>query len=253
MELRGKVALITGGAVRVGRAITLNLAHAGATVIVNYNSSAAGAEETVADARAMGVDAIALQCDVSDADSVARMAVEVEHLCGGVDCIVNSASHFGVTPFPSDDRAVADEWRRVTRILIDGPYYVTNALVPTMLERGGGAIVNVVDLSVFEPWRNFAAHGVGKAGLLAFTRQLALELAPTVRANAVAFGNVLPPDDWNAEKIERSARRALLRRWGTPAEAAHAVRFLLEADFVTGEVLTVDGGERFWRHGGGSD
>jgi NAD(P)-dependent dehydrogenase (short-subunit alcohol dehydrogenase family) len=248
MEMRGRVAVVTGGAVRVGKQITLELARAGANVVVNYNSSAQAAAETVAEAEAFGVQALAVQCDVADPEAVAHLAATVEEHFGGADCLVNSASYFGKTPFPSNDPAVFEEWHRVTRIMIDGPYYLANALAPIMVKRQQGAIVNIVDLSVFEPWRNFAAHAVGKSGLLAFTRQLALELAPTVRANAVALGNILPPDDWSEAQVAASARRILLGRWGTPNDAARAVRYLLEADFVTGEVLTVDGGERFWRH-----
>lgn len=247
MQLEARVAVITGGAVRVGRAITLELARAGAHVVVNYHSSAEAAQQTVADARALGVEALAVQGDVANADDVALLAATVRERFGGADCLINSASHFGKTPLLSTDPAVLDEWRRVTRILIDGPFYLANTLAPQMLERGGGAIVNIVDLTVFEPWRNFAAHAVGKSGLLVLTRQLALELAPTVRANAVALGNILPPPGWSEQQIAAHARRSLLGRWGSPEEAAQAVRFLLEADFITGEVLTVDGGERFWR------
>jgi len=250
MELKGRVAVVTGGAVRVGREITLELARAGASVVVNYNRSAQAADETVAAAKALGADALAVQCDVADPAAVERLARTVLDHFGGVDCLVNSASHFGKTPIPAtgpDTPDIVETWHRVTRILIDGPFYLANALVPSMLERGGGAIVNILDLSVMEPWRNFAAHAVGKSGLLAFTRQLALELAPTVRANAVALGHVMPLDDWGEAQIHSAAQRILLQRWGTPGDAARAVRYLLEADFVTGEVLTVDGGERFWR------
>ena len=259
MILQGKVALITGGAVRVGRAVTLELARAGAHVVINYNHSAAAAAATAADARALGVEALPIQCDVADFAAVDAMAATIAQHFGGVDLIVNGASLFGKTPFPSNDPAVRATWQTVTRILVDGPYAVCNALAPAMLARAqaraeargsgvdggvdGGAIVNIVDLAAFEPWRNFAAHGVGKAALLAFTRQLALELAPTIRVNAVAPGNVLPPDGLLQEQIDRLARRSLLKRWGSPEDVARAVRFLLEADFITGEVLVVDGGE----------
>jgi NAD(P)-dependent dehydrogenase (short-subunit alcohol dehydrogenase family) len=113
-----------------------------------------------------------------------------------------------------------------------------------MLARGGGAIVNIVDLSVWQPWPVFAAHGVSKAALLAFTHQLAFELAPTIRANAVAPGPVMPAPRQDANSIAEAAQNTLLKRWGTPEDVAHAVRYLIEADFVTGDVITVDGGER---------
>ncbi len=244
MQIQGKVALVTGGAVRVGRAIALGLAHTGAHVVINYHTSAAEAEETAAACRALGVDALPIACDVSDPAAVQRMAAAVHDHFGGVDVLVNAASHFAKTPFPSDDPNALDTWRQVTRILVDGAYYVSNAFAPGMLARGAGVIVNIVDLSLWQPWRGFAAHATGKAALLGLTRQMALELAPHVRVNAVAPGNVLPPPGYPQERIEALAQRSLLKRWGTPEDVAHAVRYLVEADFVTGAVLTVDGGER---------
>lgn len=242
MEIKGKTALVTGGAHRVGKAITMMLAAAGANVAVNYYSSRAEADQTVAEAQALGVRALALQCDVADWQDVQNMAESITAEFGGVDIIVNSASLFEQTPFPTDD---ISGWKRVTGISIDGPFYVCNALVPGMLARGGGAIVNIVDLSAWEPWPNFAAHGVSKAALLAFTRQLALELAPTIRANAIAPGPVLPAPNQTPQSVEKTAQRTMLRRWGTPEDVARAVRYLIEADYVTADVITVDGGERY--------
>ncbi len=245
MNPKGKTALITGGAHRVGKAITMMLAAAGANVVVNYNSSSAEAEETVHAAKALGVDALAIQADVADPAAVAAMVERIKAHFGGVDIIVNSASYFGKTPFPSDDADIYEMWQRVTRISIDGPFFICNALVPTMQQRGGGVIVNIVDLSVWFPWKDFMAHAVGKAGLLALTQSLALELAPTIRANAIAPGLIEPPPGRSQKQIEASTKRNLLHRWSGGDAVAHAVRYLIEADFVTGEVLTVDGGERF--------
>ncbi|MFN8493276.1 MAG: SDR family oxidoreductase [Caldilineaceae bacterium] len=251
MDPKGKVALITGGAHRVGKAITLMLAQAGAHIIVNYNTSNAEAEQTVAEANALGIEALGIQCDVADLSAVQRMADVIKEHFGGVDIIVNNASYFGITPFPSTDPAVIETWQRVTRISLDGAFYVCNSLAPTMLARGGGVIVNIVDLSAWTPWPNFTAHAVGKAGLLALTHQMALELAPTIRVNAVAPGPVLPAPSMNEQRIASSAQQTLLERWGNPADVARAVKYLVEADFVTGDVVTVDGGERFsagkWR------
>lgn len=241
MDPKGKVALITGGAHRVGKAITLMLAQAGAQVVVNYNTSAAEAAQTVAEVQALGVEALAIQADVADWDAVQAMSKSIRQHFGGVDIIINCASYFGKTPFPVSDPGL---WHKVTRISIDGAFYVCNALVPSMQQRGGGAIVNIVDLSVWQPWPNFMAHSVGKAGLLALTKQLALELAPTIRANAVAPGAVLPPPDYSAEQIQKSAASIPLEKWGGAEAVAQAVKYLIEADFVTGDVLTVDGGER---------
>ncbi len=242
MHVRGKVALITGGAHRVGRAITLALAEAGAHVVINYYSSAAEAEKTALDARAWGVEALPVQADVADVEQVRAMVSRAESAFGGVDVLVNAASLFKATPVPTE---TVDDWQRVTRILVDGAFNCANAVAPGMLERRSGGIVNVVDLSVWQPWPNLAAHSVGKSALMALTRQLALELAPAVHVNAVAPGPVLPPPDYDPEQRARVAERTLLGRWGTPQDVSAAVLFLLTADYVTGEVLVVDGGERY--------
>jgi NAD(P)-dependent dehydrogenase (short-subunit alcohol dehydrogenase family) len=245
MEIKGKTALVTGGAHRVGRAIALGLARAGANAIINYHGSAHAAEETVAEVRAVGVEALAVKADVSDADQVRAMVAAAADRFGAVQILVNSASLFRKTPFPMEDLA---DWRRVTRILIDGPLYCANAVAPMMLERGEGAIVNIVDLSAWQPWTGFAAHSVGKAGLWALTQQLALELAPVVQVNAVAPGPVLPPPDYSQKAIDRTARRTLKDRWGSPQDVVDAVLFLVRANYITGEVIVVDGGERYGHH-----
>ncbi|HAJ35720.1 MAG TPA: short-chain dehydrogenase [Chloroflexi bacterium] len=240
MEIKGKVALITGGAVRVGRAITLMLAAAGAHVAINYNASVAAADETATMARALGVEAMTVQANVGDLADVQRMADAVLTRFNGVDIIVNNASDFGQIDFPTSD---IETWQRVTRVSIDGAFFVCNTLAPSMQARGGGVIVNVIDLSAWRPWRRFTAHAVGKAGMLALTHQMALELAPTIRVNAVAPGPVLPPDNHRPEDAEQVAQRTLLKRWGKPEDVAGAVRYLIEADYATGSVVVVDGGE----------
>jgi len=242
MNPKGKTALITGGAHRVGKAITLALAGAGADVVINYHASAAAAGDTAAEARALGVGALPFQADVSDQRQVEAMVDAALDRFGAIDILVNSASHFEKTPFPTQDVAA---WGRGTRILIDGSFYCANAVAPGMLERGEGTMVNILDLAAYEPWPDWAAHCVGKAGLLALTRQLALELAPTVRVNAVAPGPVLPPDHLSEAGIARMARNTLLECWGTPEDVAQAVMYLIGAVYVTGEVLVVDGGDRF--------
>lgn len=241
MDPKDKTALITGGAHRVGKAITLALARAGANVVINYNTSSQAAAATAAEAQALGVGALAVKANIADHRQVQEMVNAAQTRFGGVDILVNSASLWQATPFPTDN---LDGWRRVTRILIDGAFYCANAVAPFMLSKGRGAIVNIVDLSAWEPWPNFIAHSVGKAALLALSRQLALELAPAVRVNAVAPGPVLPPPDYDREKINRTAKKTLLNRWGTPEDVAEAVMYFIRANYVTGEVIAVDGGER---------
>ena len=242
MEIEGRTALVTGGAHRVGKAITLALAGAGANVVVNYYGAATAAHETAEEARGQGVGALVARADVSDQAQVARMVDAAKERFGGVEILVNSASLWKRTPFPAEDLS---DWHRVTGILIHGPMYCANAVAPMMLARGEGAMVNVVDLSAWQPWPDRAAHCVGKAALLALTRQLALELAPAVQVNAVAPGPVLPVPGSTAEGNAEIARGTLKGRWGQPEDVAQAVVYLVGAGYVTGEVLVVDGGQRF--------
>lgn len=242
MNPEGKTALVTGGAHRVGRAITLALARAGANVVINYHRSAEAAEITAAEVRDLGVAALPVQADIADWQQVQAMVAAATERFGGVDILVNSASLWLETPFPTAD---VSAWRQVTDIAIHGAFYCANAVAPFMLARGEGAIVHIVDLSAWEPWPNFMAHSVGKAASLALSRQLALELAPAVRVNAVAPGPVLPPPDYDKNQIARTANKTLLNRWGTVDDVAEAVLFFIRAPYVTGEVLAIDGGERF--------
>ncbi|MDH3753401.1 MAG: SDR family oxidoreductase [Acidimicrobiia bacterium] len=242
MDLEGRTALITGGGRRVGRAITLALAGAGANVVVNYSSSADDAHRTADDAEALGVGAQAVQADVSDYAAVGAMVDLAVDRFGTIDVLVNNASTFLPDPLPTDDLTV---WHKSIDTLVHGPFYCANRVAPVMLANSGGVIIGIGDLTAFEPWPGFAGHSIGKGAILSLTRQLALELAPTIRANAVVPGPALRPAEYDDETYQRVADDTLLGRWGTPEEMAHAVRFLVEADYITGEVIIVDGGQRF--------
>ena len=241
MELAGRVALVTGGAHRVGRAIALTLAEAGANIAVAYHRSGTEAAGTVEELKRLGVDAGAFKADLAVPAEAAGLAEAVAGRMGPVDALVNSASWFARDEFPSDD---TETWYRTLDVVLHGPFHLTNAVAPSMLDRGGGAVVNIVDLSAWQPWPGRAAHSVAKAALLALTRQVAVELAPTVRCNAVALGPTIAPARFGPDQVERLRRRTLLGRWSGGAEAGRAVRYLLEAEAVTGECLTVDGGEQ---------
>lgn len=245
MNPQGKTALITGGARRVGKAITLALAQAGAKVVVNYNASSADADSTIAEARAFGVDALAFQADVTNLAQVRAMVNAAIERFGAIDILVNNAATFEKTVLPTDD---VSTWHRVTDILIHGSFNTANTVAPGMIARGQGIIINITDLFAWEPRRGYAAHSVGKAAMLALTRQLAIDFAPNVRVNAVAPGPVLPPPEFSTERMAQTASRTLLNRWGTPRDVADAVLFLVRADYITGEVIVVDGGERLGRH-----
>lgn len=240
MDIRGGVALVTGGAHRVGKAIALDLARAGADVVILYNSSGDEAAMTAQEARALGVKAATVQCDISDLQAVRTMSQDMRARFGRLSLLVNSADWFTQHPFPTESY---DDWHRTIDVGVHGTFYVSNELAPLLLEQPEAAIVNIIDLSAWHPWPNFTAHAVAKSAILALTRQLALELAPSVRVNAVAPGPVLPPPHYTEQRLRLSSDRTLLKRWGKAEDVAHAVRFLVESNYTTGEVVRVDGGE----------
>lgn len=239
MELSGRVALVTGGARRIGRALSLALARAGADVVVDYFRSAEEAEETAAEITAMGRRAIAVHADVSLKPEVQRLIRRTDDTFGRLDVLVNSASMFESVPF----LGIAEEdWDRVLGVNLKGPFLTAQAAAPLLRRDGVGLIVNLADLSAFRPWPSYAHHSVSKAGLVHLTRVLARALAPDIRANAIAPGTVLPPEGVSPEELRRDRERTVLKRLGSPDHVVQALHYLVENDFVTGETLVVDGG-----------
>lgn len=238
MEIEGRTALVTGGAHRVGRALSLGLARAGARVVVNYHSSAAAADETVRDIAAAGGRAIAVGADVADARDRARLISAAQDAFGGLDILVNSASLFEQKPFPDITEADFD---RVIGVNLKAPFFLSQVAAP-ILEPARGTIVNIVDLSAFQAWPSFSTHAVAKAGLAHLTRVLARALGPHIRVNAIAPGNVLPPEDYDGRDFAGGPDRRVVDRPGRPEDVADALLWLIRADFVTGQVVAVDGG-----------
>jgi len=239
MDLNGKVALVTGGARRVGRALSLALARAGADVVVNCFQTAEEAERTVADIAALGRRAIALHGDVSRKDVADMLVRRTAEVFGRLDVLVNNASMFETAPLLA---ITEEEWDRVLAVNLKGPFLLSQAAAPLLRRDGGGVIVNIADLSAFQPWPSYAHHSVSKAGLVHLTRILATALAPDIRANCIAPGTVLPPEGYTEEDLLQSVGRAPLKKIGTPEDVARALLYLVESDFVTGEVVVVDGG-----------
>jgi NAD(P)-dependent dehydrogenase (short-subunit alcohol dehydrogenase family) len=239
VSLAGRRALVTGGAVRLGRALALGCAEAGMDVAIHYHASADPAEEAVALCRARGVRSVAIQGDLRRADACRAVVAEAERALGGVDVLVNSAAGFLA-------RDVADvteaDFEAAVALNLKAPFFCAQAAAPGMAARGWGRIVNVGDVAGLEPWPSFAVHGATKAGLLMLTRSLAQALAPEILVNAIAPGTVLMPDGSSSEAVARSAAKTVLGRIGEPADVVGALLYLLQADYVTGHTLVVDGG-----------
>jgi NAD(P)-dependent dehydrogenase (short-subunit alcohol dehydrogenase family) len=240
MSPAGRIVLVTGAARRLGRAIAEDLAARGAHVAVHYRSSSAEAADVVAGIRARGGRAEAFAADLADGDAVDALAAAVTDRLGPVDVLVNNASVYLRTPLATLDAAT---WERVLTVNLTAPYRLALTLGRAMRARGAGKIVNLTDVGAERPPLDYLPYAVSKAGLSALTRGLARELAPEVQVNAVAPGPVLEPIDATPATAAAILARTPLGRFGTAADVAAAVRFLIEgSDFVTGTTVVVDGG-----------
>lgn len=241
----GKVALVTGGAVRVGRALSLGLAEAGFDLLVHFHTSEGPAREVARRVEALGRRALPVRCDLSDPEDVGAMAAAAEAGYGRLDLLINSAATFRRGSLLD---LTVEEWDAVMAVNLRGPFLVVQKLAP-LLRAAGGTVLNVLDLSAFEPWTAYPHHAVSKAGLLQLTRVMARALAPRVRVNGIAPGTVLPPDDFGREDLERERARTLLGTLGSPEDVVRTALFLAASPFITGEVVVVDGGRRLGRSG----
>ena len=236
----GRVALVTGGARRVGKAIALALAKRSADIVIHFNTGAAEAEATAAEVRALGVRAAVVQGDLSDAAAAQQLPARAHEAFGQLDTLVNSAAMMLRTPI--GDVSVA-EWDTMFALNLRAPFFIAQAAAPFLRERGG-VIINIADLAAYETWPAYVPHAITKAGIVQMTRGLARALAPEIRVNAVAPGAVLLPDEWGPDAADRLAGTTPLKRLGSASDVAQAVVYLSEATYVTGEVIIVDGGRQ---------
>lgn len=239
MELRGRVALVTGAGRRLGRAIAAGLAGRGARVALHHHTSTEGAAALRDEIRAAGGEAECFAADLTDAAAARTLPARVVERFGGLDVLVNSAAVMHRLRFEETTPA---RWDEIVALNLRAVFFCTQGAAAALRTRRG-KVVNLADVAGLEPWPGFAAHSVSKAGVVMLTRVLALSLAPDVTVNAVAPGAVLVPESYDDTERAELARTTPLRRLGVPGDAVSAVLYLLEqGDFVTGTVLTVDGG-----------
>lgn len=234
----GRKALVTGGAVRVGRAIALALGEAGYEVGVHYRRSRAEAAAAVRDLKRMGVRTHVFRADLSDTAQIEAMFEEVDRRLGGLDLLVNSAAIF---PRADAREVTSDEWDHVFRVNTRAPFLCSQQAARRM--GPGSSIINIADTGFDEAWPAYVPYVASKAALVSLTRGLARALGPDTRVNAVAPGPVLLPETSASEEdADEAAKRTVLKRVGTPEDVAGAVLYLDRAAYVTGTVLRVDGG-----------
>lgn len=240
MELQGANALVTGGAHRLGKAIALALAKAGANVIIHYHSSEDKARATLEELRGLGVHAEGIRADLAVVSEAERVVDEAAQRLGGLGVLVNSAGIWGSTPLGT---ATPERWDELLATNARAGFFMTQRAAP-YLKQAQGAVINIADVGVLRPWKNYTPYLVSKGAVVTMTEALAKDLAPDVRVNVIAPGPVLLPDDWTEDQAKKSAETVLLKRLGSPEDVAQAVLYLLSADYVTGVLLPVDGGQR---------
>lgn len=236
MNPSGKLAVVTGGARRIGQSLVEMVASLGARPIIHYYRS-----REQADALAKKFNGWAIQADLSSADDAQQLVAAVAALPGELAIWVNNASGFERRKLSESDDAL---WQSTMQLNLLSPISVARGAAQLMGEakETDGLIVNMLDIAAYQPWKGFAHHCVSKAGLAMATRSLAIELGPEIRVCGIVPGAILPSEELSETETERIVSRIPAKRRGTPSEIAQALRHLIEADYMTGSSISVDGG-----------
>ena len=240
MEIQSQVAIVTGGAIRIGRALVESLLESGASVVCHYGSSKDAALELV---EQYGPDRVALvQADLSQPLTAAATIIETaRQKFGTASILINCAAIFEPGSLENTDE---DHWDRHFDINLKAPFFLTQQFVNQTPNSQHGHIINIVDWRGLRPKPGHVAYTMGKAALVAMTRELAIELGPEIQVNAIAPGAILPPPGESNDYLLERVSHVPLKRHGGPADIAKAALYLLTSDFVTGEVMHVTGGEQ---------
>lgn len=242
--MNAKTALVTGAAKRIGAAIACSLHSAGMNVVIHYHNSEREADRLCAslnDSRPGTAGAI--RADLCDESAYRQLVGFACNRFGGLDALINNASAFFPTPVAETTTA---QWDELMATNLKAPFFLSQSAAEP-LRRARGCIINVTDVHAIRPLKNYSVYSTAKAALIMLTQALAKDLAPEIRANAVAPGAILWPDDMGDDLKRRIVSHTMLQRTGSPADIAGAVKYLIfDAGYVTGQVLTIDGGRTLY-------
>ena len=239
MNLKNRVALITGAGRRIGRAIALDLAAHGTSIAVHYRASQSEAEAVVAEIASKQGRAQTFRADLEHVTELEQMVAKVIESLGRIDILVNSASVFEPTPF---ENVTEKDWDASLDTNLKAAFFLSKFAGAAMRKQGTGKIINIGDWAGIRPYKDYLPYSVSKSAMIGLTKALAKELAPEVQVNCIALGMVMPPEGYTREEVERLVNRTLTRKMGTPDDVARAVVFFCETDFATGVVLPLEGG-----------
>ncbi|MFQ5825198.1 MAG: SDR family NAD(P)-dependent oxidoreductase [bacterium] len=240
MELQNKVALITGGVVRVGKAIALGLTKEGIKVALHYNHSTEKAKQTSSEIETLGGQALLIQGDFSQVSQIEHVVNICYQHFKRIDILINNAAIYLRSPF---GETTENQWDDLLDINLKAPFFCSQYVSNIMKKQKSGKIINIADVAGISPWSGFIPYSASKAGLISITKGMAKALAPEIQVNAIALGTVLVREKATKEEINEVKNLTLLKKIGTPEDVVNAVLFLLKgSDFITGEIMVVDGG-----------
>jgi glucose 1-dehydrogenase len=240
MDLQGKVALVTGGAHRIGRGLVLALAEAGCDVVLHYNGSAEAARQTAQEVAALGRRIVLQQANLAEASQMAQLIESaVLQELGAVQILLNSAAIF---PEDSLLELTLAGWERTMQVNLTSPLFLTQAFASALPEEMRGVVINMTDWRTARPYHKRFSYSVAKGALNAFTLAAANALAPRIRVNAIALGAMLPPPERDEDYLADLVAELPLQRAGGIEPIAQAMLYLLQNEFVTGEIVRLNGG-----------
>ena len=235
-----RAALVTGGARRIGRALSLALAEDGFAVAIHYHGAHDAAGKLVNSIRANGGAAVALGADLADEEAVAMLLSRAENALGPIGCLVNNAAVFANDTV---ETATRRSWELHIAVNLRAPFVLMQNFAARLPAHAGGVVVNLLDQRVWSLTPYFVTYTLAKAGLWTLTQSMALALAPRIRVNGIGPGPALPSPRQNPDQFARQCELMPLRRGTSPAEIAAAMRFILAAPAMTGQMIALDGGQ----------
>jgi len=239
VQITDSVALVTGGAIRVGKAFALHLASLGAHIAFTYYDEEEDWRSTQSEIEALGVRCLPIRMDIRNSVQIKQAIGTIEDTFGKLDILINNAGIWLKTPFLEIPESDLDQELAIN---FKGPFLLSQQAAPVMMKNRRGVIINITDISAFQVWPGYAHHAASKSALVSLTKYMAFELAPSIRVNAIAPGTILLGPNASKEKIDWSIGKSLLKRIGTVEEAAKLVEFIIQNDFVTGGIYNIDGG-----------
>ena len=240
MEIKNKIVLITGGAIRLGRAITLDLVKNGAKVFCHYNSSEKEALSLMDEVKSFAGNLILIKSDFSKIDQAEKIISEILTETKCIDILINNAAVFFKTPL---GKVSEDDWDKLFSINLKAPFFISQKVGLIMKDQGFGKIINIGDTSGLNPWPGYLPYSLTKSGIISMTKGLAKALAPEVLVNCINPGPVIIPDYYEESDIKNAVDKTLIKKTGSAEDIVQTVKYLIEGtDYITGSVLNVDGG-----------